>query len=108
MDVLEQKTRTARKEHKCNFCGETIHVGEKYDWQKNVSEGSIYEWKAHLSCCSIASKLSMYDYADEGVTDDDFKEMINEEYNRWRDPNEKILPPFATRLETVKQKYGIV
>lgn len=108
MDVIATKQRIAVKDHKCNFCGLTIPKGEKYDWQKNVYEGALYEWKAHLSCCDIASELSMYDYADEGVTEEDFKETINDEYNRICDPNEKVLPPFETRLLTVKQKYGIV
>lgn len=107
METLATKIRVAAKDHKCNFCGLTICKGEKYDWQKNVYEGVLYEWKAHLSCCDIASELDMYDYTDEGVTEEYFKDMINEEYNQICAPNEKVLPPFETRLLTVKQKYGI-
>lgn len=108
MTILEGKQRIARKEHECNFCGGTIEIGEKYDWQKYIYEGQLYEWKSHLSCCDIASELGMYDYADEGVTGDDFRETINEEYNAICDPDQKVLPSFADRLVTVKQKYGIL
>lgn len=34
--VLINKTPIARKEHRCEFCGEMIHVGEKYNRQTNV------------------------------------------------------------------------
>lgn len=108
MNLLESKIRIATKEHKCNFCSGVIFKGDKYDWQKFVHDRVLYEWKAHLSCCDIASKLEMYDYADEGVTEEDFKEIIDQEYNQICYPNEIKIPPFETRLQTVKQKYGIV
>ncbi len=31
MKVLRDKTPVARKEHRCNFCGGVISVGEKYN-----------------------------------------------------------------------------
>lgn len=107
MQVLDQKNRIAHKEHKCNFCGGIIPIGEKYDWQKNIYAGKLYEWKSHLSCCAIVYKLDMFYDADEGVSEDYFKESINEAYNQICDPNEKVLPPFEVRLLSVKQKYGV-
>lgn len=44
MKVLRDKTPIARKEHRCEFCGEVIHVGEKYNRQTNVYDGCIYDW----------------------------------------------------------------
>lgn len=31
MEILKDKTPIARKEHRCEYCGEMIHVGEKYN-----------------------------------------------------------------------------
>lgn len=28
MEILKDKTPIARKEHRCEYCGEMIHVGE--------------------------------------------------------------------------------
>lgn len=36
--VLINKTPIARKEHRCEFCGEVIHIGEKYNRQTNVCD----------------------------------------------------------------------
>ena len=41
MEVLRNITPVARKEHRCEFCGGVIHVGEKYNRQTNVYDGSI-------------------------------------------------------------------
>lgn len=81
VDVLDDKYRIARKEHKCSFCNGTIHKGEKYRWQKFVEDG-IYEWKSHLKCNFVANQLYNYsncDY-DNGMTSEIFKEIIKEFY----------------------------
>lgn len=104
MRTLDTKIRTAQKEHTCNFCGFKIAKCEKYDWQKLVHDGLLYEWKAHLSCCDLASELDMYDYADDGVTQDYFIEHIDEAYSKISKDWDKN---FRHRLDTVKQYYKI-
>ena len=47
METLRNVQPTARKEHKCEYCGGIIHVGEKYDRQTNVFDGHIYDWICH-------------------------------------------------------------
>ena len=76
METLDSKIRTARKEHICDYCSGIIHIGEKYDWQKNICDGAIYELKRHLSCCHLVSELDM-DSDGYGVSEDDFKECID-------------------------------
>ena len=44
MKVLRDKTPVARKEHRCNFCGGVISVGEKYNRQTNVYDGRVDDW----------------------------------------------------------------
>ena len=70
---------TARKEHKCMWCGDTIKVGEKYERSTLIYDGQIYDWVCHLECRKITGLLNMFDYYnDEGVTTDCFQESICE------------------------------
>lgn len=57
MKVLRDKTPIARKEHRCEFCGEVIHVGEKYNRQTNVCDDRIYDWVSHCDCTQLAYEL---------------------------------------------------
>lgn len=70
---------TAKKEHKCMYCGGTINVGEKYERQTNLYEGQIYDWVAHLECQEVTGLLNMFDHDDgEGVNGEDFTECLQE------------------------------
>lgn len=112
MTTLDSKQRVARKTHKCNFCGDSILKGQKYDWQKLVFDGVLYEWKSHLECSAIACELDMYSQCDDGVTEEDFREFIREEYqNIMSDQHRDIFesedfkyPTFLEQLELVKSK----
>lgn len=57
MEILRNVQPTARKEHKCEYCGGIIHVGEKYDRQTNVFDGRIYDWICHIECTQLAYEL---------------------------------------------------
>lgn len=91
MQILSETTPTARKKHRCDFCGQPIDVGEKYDYQFNVNDGDACSWKTHSSCSALASKLNMYhECDDEGVGSDDFYEFVCSKYRditgkRYRD-----------------------
>lgn len=102
MEVLDRKNRVAKKEHTCNFCGFKIATGEKYNWQKNVNDGMLYEFKVHLSCLELASKLNMFEECDEGVTGDDFIEFVEQEY-----PSSLADVKFSDVLNYVKEKHNI-
>ena len=102
MQELDRKIRVARKEHECDFCGFKIEKGEKYDWSKNVYDGMLYEWKSHLSCLELASKLNMFEECDEGVTSEDFYEFVEQEY-----PGTVIGLKAKDVLQVVKDKYNI-
>ena len=77
-DLLDNKIRTARKDHICSYCNGIIHKSEKYDWSKLIYEGELYEWKAHLDCQKIASELWDYADPDEGMTEEDFYTACSE------------------------------
>lgn len=76
--VLRNKTTIARKEHRCEFCGEVIHVGEKYYRQTNVYDGCIYDWVCHCDCLQLACELDMFDDCDEGIDGDGFINSLNQ------------------------------
>lgn len=62
----------AKKEHRCNFCGEKIRVGETYCISTHKNDGELYDWRTHKHCSDLAVRLRMYDECIEGVTEDDF------------------------------------
>lgn len=102
MITLDRKIRVAKKEHECDLCGFKIGVGEKYDWQKNVFDGDLYEFKMHLSCLELAQKLNMFEGRDDGLTGDDFAEFVEQEY-----PASVSGIKFREVLDFVKNKHNI-
>ena len=114
METLSTVKRKARKQHKCDFCGLPIQIGETYELQINSSEGTLYSWKSHLSCNEIAVKLDMYDSCDDGLDCEGFKENIRTGYQDIMlskfiekfDSKEFRYPPFSEQLDFVKKHYG--
>ena len=41
---------TARKAHRCIWCGETILVGEKHAHYTGKWEGEFQDWRMHSEC----------------------------------------------------------
>lgn len=84
MDIIKNPTLTkAKKEHKCDFCRGLIREGEKYMHSTYGYDG-IYDWRSHLNCNYMATRLDMYkqatDCGDEGLTGSMFQEIISDEY----------------------------
>ena len=109
METLSNTTPKAIKEHQCNYCGEKINKGEKYNSQTNVYDGDIYTWKSHKNCTDIASELRMHDECDEGVTGEDFRESIQYAYQDimintdidYYESKEFKYPTFVEQLKVV-------
>ena len=62
MKVLRDKTPVARKEHRCNFCGGVISVGEKYNRQTNVYDGRVDDLVSNCECYDLACELILFYY----------------------------------------------
>lgn len=89
METLQNPTETkAIKEHRCNFCGVKIAIGEKYMKSVHIYD-SLYTWKSHKYCYQLSHDLNMYDDCDEGVTQDHFVESVREYHH---DLMIKLLP----------------
>lgn len=71
-EILQEKDRKARKEHRCSYCGETIKKGEIYEYAKLKEDGKLYEWKNHKKCGFVARELWKFADPDDGMTEDDF------------------------------------
>jgi hypothetical protein len=82
METLRMpKLTKAIKEHRCNFCSIRIPKGDTYMRSTHTYEGMIYEWKSHTWCEEIVNRLKMHESCDEGVTQNDFMEIISDEYH---------------------------
>jgi len=57
-------------------------VGETYLKSTHVADGDIYTWKAHRYCSKLAETLNMYSECEEGVTMNDFMEMVSSEHGK--------------------------
>ena len=82
-NLLDSKTRRARKPHKCYACGVVINPGEEYHWEKSVDSLGLYELKACLACCDASSEVSdfiddWWHVSDEGITFEDYREWATD------------------------------
>lgn len=51
-EAIGHATPTARKTHRCYWCGETIEVGEQYTSWVWIDAGSAEKLKCHNECAS--------------------------------------------------------
>jgi hypothetical protein len=116
METLSYATKTkAIKDHRCNFCCQPIVKGSIYHKSTHKFDGELYSWKTHPYCAAIASKLKMYDECDEGVSEDDFNEIIRNEYqeimcktqNEFYESKGFEYPKFSDQLDFVLTHHGI-
>lgn len=115
MQTIQSATETtAVKNHKCDFCLGIIKKGSKY--LKSVHKhDEIYTWKSHWGCAEIADKLNMYDNCDDGLTSNDFVEIIQNAYdeimsstqNELYESKNFVVPDFEEKLQFVLSHYKI-
>lgn len=103
INIIATRLRvTARKDHKCSFCGGIIRKGDKYNSQ-TLKYDKIYTWKSHLRCDELVDVLDME--GDEGITSDDFMEYINQKYYELIG-DKSVIHNFQERLDTVYKHYS--
>ena len=114
MKILKLREPIAKKEHKCMLCGGVINKGEQYKRQTCIYNGSIYDLVCHSHCSFLASKLDMYDYCDDGLDGEAFKENIRTEYqdimqskfSEIYESKEFSFPVFSEQLNFVKKYHN--
>ena len=62
----------------------------------------LYEFKVHLSCLELVSKLNMFEDCDDGLTGNDFVEFVEQEC-----PESVTGLKFRDVLDFVKEKHNI-
>ena len=77
-ETIKSEWRKARKRHVCNYCGEFIEPGEKYLYSLQKYDGYLYSWESHEKCEFIAQEIWSYCDPDEGMTEEDFMEGVEE------------------------------
>lgn len=82
-----------------------ILKGEKYDLSTHVYSGDIYDWKAHKDCTRLVTNMDMQSLCDEGVTQDDFMEIISDTYPASFDDRRKNKHTWKDMLQYAKDKY---
>ncbi len=94
-----------KKESRCDFCGQKIKIGERYE-SSMVTDGSeVWFHKAHVMCCDIAQE--MYDYfemsgCDGGFTEDEFIEGLNEVCRNFQvQPHPTAIPDLKSAVQYI-------
>lgn len=104
MRILKQIYPIARKKHKCDWCGEIIEEGEKYEYSAIVQDRDFFIWKDHIYCRELTNKLDMWDNCyEEGLDDYSFQEIVNEKYIELTKDYECTIP-WKHRLLIVKNE----
>lgn len=106
MDIISTSQQVAKKDHKCSYCDGVIPKGENYR-RAVLKYDNLYVWKSHHRCDNIVSKLRMHDNCDEGVTQDDFYEIIKEEFHNLQTIENYFIPDFYGQLDYVCEKHNV-
>jgi hypothetical protein len=90
MTALGSGIRTARKAHRCDYCGDEIQPGEPYVWWKLVDGDGFFNGHGHRECSDAA--LWYYEPHDDNNLPDTgtFRVEVLEPYREWLPP---IAPP---------------
>lgn len=113
--IRHPKEVKAQKQYQCDYCRGVIERGTIYIKSTHKYD-EIYDWRSHPNCSEIASKLKMFDNHDEGVTGEDFREHIADEYSNIMSENESELwesssfkvPSFQDRMQYVLKHHGLI
>lgn len=79
--VLEERKVRARKEHRCDYCGDRIRTGTPHLYQRSLLDDFFYSWRAHLECDWVAATAAG-DFQDDeyGLTAEAWGEALLEKH----------------------------
>ncbi len=78
---FQERTRVARKQHRCVECARAIATGEKYRVGSGMSDGKFWTRKTCLDCWGIGEALAcdgfVFGQLWTAITEDLFPDMLN-------------------------------
>lgn len=105
MSFSTATNRTARKEHKCEFCGKPIVKGDDYQVVFIADSGTGYSYKMHTFCDDICNQEAR-EAADESTLDFLFecaRQRVYDEQN-----NASIAEYYGVTAEQISFVFGEV
>ena len=109
IEILKTLTPTARKEHRCMFCGSVIPVGERYRRDTIKYDGDVYDWICHEDCVKVAHLLDMYDNVDDGLDGCMFQEYLSEYlYEHYVGKGEEDLPERIWNMTNIERVRMVI
>lgn len=79
MTHLNTATPKARRDHRCDLCGNAIHRHTVHLASRHVSDGEAYTFRAHLACWAVVTNHPDGSDPDwDGVTADSFAWTLDE------------------------------
>ena len=79
LEFFDTTCRKARKEHKCQLCGEVISKGETYVYETGKYDGDFFARHLHPECKKMIDACCDF-YGENEYTEDGVYEYISEEY----------------------------
>lgn len=99
--------QVARKDHKCNFCLQTIQKGTQYEKHAGFDSGTAWTWKNHVRCSALANITGMYREAmPEGLTTEDFIESCKYLYEKESGNNSKDVK-FIEVMDFLYKRFNV-
>lgn len=104
MEFYARREATARKEHECEYCRDTISAGQKYSYETGKFEGDFFTRKLCLTCDMILREFMSE--ADEEYFEWSYvSEFLNENYcaecHCYHECNE-----MPARCKNIKEKFS--
>lgn len=66
---LKDEMRKARKMHKCIWCGQSIHKGDTYNYERSIFEGQHQSHHWHPECVEAMREMAGNEAAHECTFD---------------------------------------
>lgn len=79
LEFYNSTQRKARKEHKCDLCGQVIRKGEKYIRHSGKYDGDLFDDKYHLTCKNIIDAYCS-DQGDREYCNDIVQDWLHDTY----------------------------
>lgn len=72
LEFWNERTHLARKNHKCDLCGEEINAGTRYIYSSGKSDGEFYSLHHHSECRQVINEYWSETREEEYCEDDIF------------------------------------